>query len=230
MDSWRSLSVGRNDDDDGWPAAAACAAARSVLSFSFVAMTFVRTRPLSAFPTSADDRHASRPAMVVRFIRFAATTLSTGGWLNPALGFDGLEYAEPSFPCQQLLCMGWIFFPYAHTLDLLWTFSVPIPARMRYHSPVVVRDDIMGQLTEFKDESPAVELRVRVCMAKRGIKSIAELNRQLQEEGVEISHQQLSRIVDNKAQHLSVALLAGLIKVLRCRIDELFSVNSTKTT
>lgn len=49
----------------------------------------------------------------------------------------------------------------------------------------------MGQLTEFKDESPAVELRVRVCMAKRGIKSIAELNRQLQEEGVEISHQQL---------------------------------------
>ncbi|WP_368045636.1 helix-turn-helix domain-containing protein, partial [Escherichia coli] len=64
-------------------------------------------------------------------------------------------------------------------------------------------------------------------MAKRGIKSIAELNRQLQEEGVEISHQQLSRVVDNKAQHLSVALLAGLIKVLRCRIDELFSVKST---
>lgn len=88
----------------------------------------------------------------------------------------------------------------------------------------------MGQLTEFKDESPAVELSVRVCMAKRGIKSIAELNRQLQEEGVEISHQQLSRVVDNKAQHLSVALLAGLIKVLRCRIDELFSVKSTQTT
>lgn len=71
---------------------------------------------------------------------------------------------------------------------------------------------------------------MRVCMAKRGIKSIAELNRQLQEEGVEISHQQLSRVVDNKAQHLSVALLAGLIKVLRCRIDELFSVKSTQTT
>lgn len=127
MDSWRSLSVGRNDDDDGWPAAAACAAARSVLSFSFVAMTFVRTRPLSASPTSADDRDASRPAMVVRFIRFAATTLSTGGWLNPALGFDGLQYAEPSFPCQLLLCMGWIFFPlHAHfrlVMDILCPHS-----------------------------------------------------------------------------------------------------------
>lgn len=122
------------------------------------------------------------------------------------------------------------FFLCTHTLDLSWTFSAPTPVRMRYHSPVVVRDDIMGQLTEFKDESPAVELRVRVCMAKRGIKIIAELNRQLQEEGVEISHQQLSRVVDNKAQHLSVALLAGLIKVLRCRIDELFSVKSTQTT
>lgn len=137
---------------------------------------------------------------------------------------------SPVFRVNNFCAWDGYFFLYAHTLDLLWTFSVPIPARMRYHSPVVVRDDIMGQLTEFKDESPAVELRVRVCMAKRGIKSIAELNRQLQEEGVEISHQQLSRIVDNKAQHLSVALLAGLIKVLRCRIDELFSVNSTKTT
>lgn len=136
----------------------------------------------------------------------------------------------PVFRVNNFCTWDGYFFLYTHTFDLSWTFAAPIPVRMRYHSPVVVRDDIMGQLTEFEDESPAVELRVRVCMAKRGIKSIAELNRQLQEEGVEISHQQLSRVVDNKAQHLSVALLAGLIKVLRCRIDELFSVKSTQTT
>lgn len=88
----------------------------------------------------------------------------------------------------------------------------------------------MDQTTEFTDNLPGVELRVRVCMAKRGIRSIAELNRQLQEEGVAISHQQLSRVVDNKAQHLSITLLAGLLKVLRCQIGDLFAVKSAQAT
>jgi hypothetical protein len=52
--------------------------------------------------------------------------------------------------------------------------------------------------------------------------SIAALHRLLIEAGVEISHPQLIRVVDNRAQHLNVALLNGLLKVLGCRVDELF--------
>ncbi len=65
-------------------------------------------------------------------------------------------------------------------------------------------------------------LRVRACMAERGIRSVAALHRMLIEAGVEISHPQLIRVVDNRAQHLNVALLNGLLNVLDCRIDELF--------
>jgi hypothetical protein len=68
----------------------------------------------------------------------------------------------------------------------------------------------------------SIMLRVRVCMAERGIRSVAALHRLLIEAGVEISHPQLIRVVDNRAQHLNVALLNGLLKVLGCRVDELF--------
>ena len=68
----------------------------------------------------------------------------------------------------------------------------------------------------------SIMLRVRVCMAERGIRSVAALHRMLIEAGVEISHPQLIRVVDNRAQHLNVALLNGLLKVLGCRVDELF--------
>jgi hypothetical protein len=68
----------------------------------------------------------------------------------------------------------------------------------------------------------SIMLRVRVCMAERGIRSVAALHRLLIEAGVEISHPQLIRVVDNRAQHLNVALLNGLLNVLGCRVDELF--------
>lgn len=67
-----------------------------------------------------------------------------------------------------------------------------------------------------------ITLRVRVRMAERGIRSVAALHRMLIDAGVDISHPQLIRVVDNRAQHLNVALLNGLLKVLNCRVDELF--------
>lgn len=78
--------------------------------------------------------------------------------------------------------------------------------------------------TQTGNNSPerSIMLRVRVCMAERGIRSVAALHRLLIEAGVEISHPQLIRVVDNRAQHLNVALLNGLLKVLGCRVDELF--------
>jgi hypothetical protein len=70
--------------------------------------------------------------------------------------------------------------------------------------------------------SRSITLRVRVCMAERGIRSVAALHRLLIDAGVDISHPQLIRVVDNRAQHLNVALLNGLLTVLGCRVDELF--------
>lgn len=67
-----------------------------------------------------------------------------------------------------------------------------------------------------------IVLRVRVCMAERGIRSVAALHRLLIEAGVDISHPQLIRVVDNRAQHLNVALLNGFLKVFGCRVEELF--------
>jgi hypothetical protein len=70
--------------------------------------------------------------------------------------------------------------------------------------------------------SRSIILRVRVCMAERGIRSVAALHRLLIEAGVDISHPQLIRVVDNRAQHLNVALLNGFLQVLGCRVEELF--------
>ena len=80
----------------------------------------------------------------------------------------------------------------------------------------------MEPKTEHNTPERSIMLRVRVCMAERGIRSVAALHRLLIEAGVEISHPQLIRVVDNRAQHLNVALLNGLLKVLGCRVDELF--------
>lgn len=74
----------------------------------------------------------------------------------------------------------------------------------------------------------SITLRVRIRMAERGIRSVAALHRMLIEAGVDISHPQLIRVVDNRAQHLNVALLNGLLKVLDCRVDELFGEETTQ--
>jgi len=78
-----------------------------------------------------------------------------------------------------------------------------------------------NQTTFSAPSERSIVLRVRVCMAERGIRSVAALHRMLIDAGVEISHPQLIRLVDNRAQHLNVAVLNGLLKVLGCRVDEL---------
>ncbi|KWN05886.1 hypothetical protein WT83_27775 [Burkholderia territorii] len=60
-------------------------------------------------------------------------------------------------------------------------------------------------------------------MAEQGIRSVAELKRRLSCEGVEISLQQLLRVVDNKTQLLSVPLLNGFMRVFRCPIEKIIT-------
>jgi hypothetical protein len=67
-----------------------------------------------------------------------------------------------------------------------------------------------------------VVLNIRTLMADRGVRSVAALQRMLIAAGVDISNQQLNRIVDNRASLLNLAVVNGLLKVLQCSVHELF--------
>ena len=67
-----------------------------------------------------------------------------------------------------------------------------------------------------------VVLNVRALMASRNIRSVAALQRMLISAGVDISNQQLNRIVDNRATLLNLQVINGLLKVLRCSVHDLF--------
>jgi hypothetical protein len=72
-------------------------------------------------------------------------------------------------------------------------------------------------------------LRVRHCMANRGIRTVAALHRMLIDIGCQISHPQLIRVIDNKADRLNVNVLNGLLAVLQCGVDELFGIETAAT-
>ena len=67
-----------------------------------------------------------------------------------------------------------------------------------------------------------VVLHVRTLMASRNVRSVAALQRLLIAAGVDISNQQLNRIVDNRATLLNMTVINGLLKVLQCSVYELF--------
>jgi DNA-binding Xre family transcriptional regulator len=82
----------------------------------------------------------------------------------------------------------------------------------------------MDPITE-NSPSPAdryVVLNIRTLMAKRNVRSVAALQRMLISAGVDISNQQLNRIVDNRATLLNLNVVNGLLKVLQCSVHELF--------
>jgi DNA-binding Xre family transcriptional regulator len=67
-----------------------------------------------------------------------------------------------------------------------------------------------------------VVLNIRALMADRNVRSVAALQRMLITAGVDISNQQLNRIVDNRATLLNLTVVNGLMKVLQCSVHELF--------
>lgn len=70
--------------------------------------------------------------------------------------------------------------------------------------------------------------RLRVMMAERGIRTVTELRRRLESLGVEISTQQLNRIVTDLPQRLNTDLFAALLTVLKCTPNDLFAVESER--
>lgn len=67
-----------------------------------------------------------------------------------------------------------------------------------------------------------VVLNIEILMVERKVRSVAALQRMLISEGVDISSNQLARIVDNRATLLNLNVVNGLMKVLNCSVHELF--------
>ena len=65
-------------------------------------------------------------------------------------------------------------------------------------------------------------LRAKELMAQRDIKTAVALHALLRENGVDISHSQLTRILNNDAELLNVNVINGLLTVLRCDTSDLF--------
>lgn len=74
------------------------------------------------------------------------------------------------------------------------------------------------------DKLMPLRWRLRVMMSERGILTVTELGRRLQRLGVTMSSQQLSRIATEMPQRLNTELLAALLTVLRCRVEDLIQV------
>lgn len=70
----------------------------------------------------------------------------------------------------------------------------------------------------------AVKFRIYELMAERGIKSVAALHRKLIEMRVPVSHSQLLRIVDNRADHWKVQYINAFVDIFECQVSDLFKV------
>jgi uncharacterized protein YoaH (UPF0181 family) len=77
-----------------------------------------------------------------------------------------------------------------------------------------------------------VRLRINELMAENGIRSVAALHRLLIAKQIPVSHSQLLRIVDNRADHWKVEFIAAFIDIFKCNISDLFKVenNSVKSS
>ena len=91
-------------------------------------------------------------------------------------------------------------------------------------APVVVRyDKPMPKLPipAPKSQRKAI-LRVQVLMAEHDIRFVTELWKRLTAMGVDISHSQLTRVVNNSTKSLSIDLLEGLATLFDCPVASLF--------
>jgi hypothetical protein len=68
-------------------------------------------------------------------------------------------------------------------------------------------------------------LRVQVLMAEHDIRFVTDLWKRLTAMGVDISHSQLTRVVNNSTKSLSIDLLEGLATLFDCPVSSLFKDN-----
>jgi hypothetical protein len=95
-------------------------------------------------------------------------------------------------------------------------------------APVVVRYGIpMQKTTHPAPRTPLASprkatLRVHVLMAEHDIRFVTDLWKRLTAMGVDISHSQLTRVVNNSTKSLSIDLLEGLATLFDCPVSSLF--------
>lgn len=95
-------------------------------------------------------------------------------------------------------------------------------------APVVVRYDEPMQKSKTPTPKPQrpperkAVLRVHVLMAEHDIRFVTELWKRLTAMGVDISHSQLTRVVNNSTKSLSIDLLEGLATLFDCPVASLF--------
>jgi hypothetical protein len=65
-------------------------------------------------------------------------------------------------------------------------------------------------------------LRVQVLMAEHDIRFVTDLWKKLTVMGIDISHSQLTRVVNNNTKTLSIDLLEGLATLFDCPVASLF--------
>jgi biotin operon repressor len=58
-------------------------------------------------------------------------------------------------------------------------------------------------------------------MAERGVRSVSELARRLEEIGVSISISQLGRMIDGKTQLWNQDVIEGMMTVLDCELSDI---------
>lgn len=71
-----------------------------------------------------------------------------------------------------------------------------------------------------------VKFRIYELMAENGIKSVAALHRKMIEMRVPVSHSQLLRIVDNRADHWKVQYINAFLQIFDCQVADLFKVET----
>jgi hypothetical protein len=71
---------------------------------------------------------------------------------------------------------------------------------------------------------PMVALRIYELMAENNIRSVAALHRILVAKKFTISHSQLLRIVDNRADHLKMEVIGIFVNIFDCEVGKLFKI------
>lgn len=93
---------------------------------------------------------------------------------------------------------------------------------------VVVRYGKVMQTSKTQTSKPTLApqrkavLRVQVLMAEHDIRFVTDLWKRLTAMGVDISHSQLTQVVNNSTKSLSIDLLEGLATLFDCPVSQLF--------
>lgn len=73
--------------------------------------------------------------------------------------------------------------------------------------------------------TPAYRFDIQTLMAKAGIRTVAQLHRLLLARGCDISHSQLTRIVDGIPKSVSVQMISLMCDLFDCTPGDLFTLS-----